>query len=237
MKTFPGFPQRPQYVAIPRVFFSDLLPAIQDTAELLVTLHLFRLLGAKRGYPRAILLQALTEDRPLAAGFTNLGRDFRAETARGLEATVARGAFLQVADPQGQVWLLLNSAQDRRAAAALGRGTLKPPPGGETPAPLPVALPPRDIFTLYEETIGPLTPLVAERLQEAEQEYPAPWVQEAFQRAVEQNVRKWSYVEAILQRWQAEGKDHGTPGGHPKKAPSFEEKYLSGPYGRLLRDK
>jgi DnaD/phage-associated family protein len=83
---------------------------------------------------------------------------------------------------------------------------------------VPVALPQQDIFTLYEETIGLLTPHIAEQLQEAEKEYPSPWIREAFQRASEQNVRKWRYVEAILQRWKTEGKDDGTPGRRAKAA-------------------
>ena len=63
--------------------------------------------------------------------------------------------------------------------------------------------------------MGMLTPLMAERLQEAEKEYPAEWLQEAFQIAAEQNARLWAYVETILERWKVEGKDDGTSRGHP----------------------
>ena len=55
-----------------------------------------------------------------------------------------------------------------------------------------------NIFRLYEENIGPLTPLIAEMLRDAEKTYPADWIEEAFKIAVENNVRRWRYIEAIL---------------------------------------
>ena len=218
---FPGFPNRPEYVAIPRVFFSDVLPAIADIAELQVTLHCFRLLSARRGYPRAVGVDELLGDRALAAAFTAMGRDFRSEGERGLAAAAQRGTLLQVSSPEGAAWVLLNASQDRQAAEGIRHGRLRPAGGGaarnvaeSSPAPLPQ----QDIFSLYEATIGLLTPIIAERLQEAELEYPSDWVAEAFQIAAAANQRRWRYVEAILQRWKVEGKDDGKSGGHSKAA-------------------
>ena len=62
------------------------------------------------------------------------------------------------------------------------------------------------IFLLYEQNVGLLTPLVAEELREAEERYPAEWIEEAFRLAIQQNKRKWSYIRAILKRWETEGK-------------------------------
>jgi DNA replication protein len=64
-----------------------------------------------------------------------------------------------------------------------------------------------NIFVLYEQNIGLLQPMIAEELQEAEQSYPAGWIEEAFRIAAEQNVRKWRYIREILERWATEGKD------------------------------
>jgi len=50
--------------------------------------------------------------------------------------------------------------------------------------------------------------MISETLQDAEQTYPANWIEEAIQIAVENNVRRWSYVEAVLERWKDEGR-HG----------------------------
>jgi DnaD/phage-associated family protein len=77
------------------------------------------------------------------------------------------------------------------------------PPAEGTAAP--------NIFTLYEENIGTITPLMADHLQEAEERYPADWIREAFREAVELNKRNWRYIAAILRRWEAEGRDHEEP--------------------------
>jgi len=59
---------------------------------------------------------------------------------------------------------------------------------------------------LYEQNIGALTPLIADELRDAEQTYPAKWIEEAIKIAVENNTRRWRYVSAILERWRLEGK-------------------------------
>ncbi len=64
-----------------------------------------------------------------------------------------------------------------------------------------------NIFRLYEENIGPLTPMIADTLRDAEESYPAQWIEEAIRLAVENNARSWRYVDAILSRWQEKGKD------------------------------
>lgn len=63
-----------------------------------------------------------------------------------------------------------------------------------------------NIFALYEQNVGLLLPLVAEELREAGERYPQEWIEEAFRLAVQQNKRKWSYIRAILHRWETEGK-------------------------------
>ncbi len=88
-----------------------------------------------------------------------------------------------------------------RDAATAGLDALAPV-GTGTPAP-----PERpNIFVLYEEHIGLLSPLVAESLQEAANTYPPDWISDAFRAAAEANVRKWAYIRAILERWAKEGR-------------------------------
>lgn len=69
-----------------------------------------------------------------------------------------------------------------------------------------------NIFTLYEQNIGPLTPMVAEILKADAETYPESWLREAMQEAVSRNIRNWKYVQAILKAWQEKGRDstHGT---------------------------
>lgn len=87
------------------------------------------------------------------------------------------------------------------------RGEWRPNPDEETPITLMVERP--NIFVLYEQNIGPLTPLIADQLRDAEQTYPVEWIEEAVKLAVQNNVRKWRYVLSILERWRQEGKVDG----------------------------
>jgi DNA replication protein len=64
-------------------------------------------------------------------------------------------------------------------------------------------------FALYERWIGPLTPLVAEKLRHAERSYPREWIEAALRLAAAAGHHSWRYAEAILDRWEAEG---GPPG-------------------------
>ncbi|HZU65671.1 MAG TPA: DnaD domain protein [Ktedonobacteraceae bacterium] len=63
-----------------------------------------------------------------------------------------------------------------------------------------------NIFVLYEQNIGLLSPLIADELQDAADHYPADWIEAAFREAVQHNKRKWSYIRAILRRWETEGR-------------------------------
>jgi DNA replication protein len=67
-----------------------------------------------------------------------------------------------------------------------------------------------DIYTLYEQNIGALTPILSERLREAEQLYPPAWVEEAFAEAVNYNRRSWAYIARILENWLANGREQTT---------------------------
>jgi DnaD/phage-associated family protein len=78
----------------------------------------------------------------------------------------------------------------------------------------------QNLFTIYEQNFGPLTPMIAETLQDAEKTYPAEWIENAMSEAVANNKRNWKYVEAILKRWQVDGPNSPKPktgGEHANK--------------------
>jgi DNA replication protein len=62
-----------------------------------------------------------------------------------------------------------------------------------------------NVFSLYERSIGPLSPLVAEQLREAERSYPREWLEQAIDQAIQNNARSWRYIETILRRWEVDG--------------------------------
>lgn len=55
-----------------------------------------------------------------------------------------------------------------------------------------------NIFQLYEQNIGIVQPILVDELKEAEKEYPAQWIQEAFLEAANRNARNWKYISKIL---------------------------------------
>jgi DnaD/phage-associated family protein len=63
----------------------------------------------------------------------------------------------------------------------------------------------------YENNIGQLTPMIAEDIGNALDEYGRDWITDAIKIAVQANVRKWNYILGILRRWAVEGKQDDTP--------------------------
>lgn len=63
----------------------------------------------------------------------------------------------------------------------------------------------QNVFQAYESEIGPLTPTIGMDLEIALGKYPEEWIIAALQEAARNNARAWSYANAILKRWQADG--------------------------------
>ena len=61
------------------------------------------------------------------------------------------------------------------------------------------------VFRLYEQNIGPLTPMIADRLIKALEVYPPDWIESALEEAVAYNRRNWRYIARILENWEADG--------------------------------
>ncbi|HEY1388020.1 MAG TPA: DnaD domain protein [Ktedonobacterales bacterium] len=230
MPAFTGFPSgKNPFVPLPEAFFSAVLPEIEDLGELKVILHLFWRLYQKEGSPRCASDRELLADPLLRRTLRRQGdpRPIEERLRAALEHAQANGILLRVrvrVDGEVVSWYFFNTDRSRRAVSRLQRGELSPealldaegpagagqPPGGEGNAvvihALAVEVDRPNIFTLYEQNVGLLLPLVAEELREAGERYPREWVEEAFRLAVQQNKRKWSYIRAILHRWEIEGK-------------------------------
>ena len=238
MRQFSGFPAKMEFAAIPRVFFSSLLPQINDIAELKTTLHVLRLLLGKRGYPRFITYQELLSDTSLMSSLRE-GEKPPDEVLRGaLEMTVKRGTILHIVldrDGTSEDIYFLNSESDKRVVAKIQNGELALSglkAAGQVSPNVETEQQP-NIFTLYEENIGMLTPRIADELREAEKLYPPDWIRDAIKEAVDRNKRNWKYIQAILESWSAEGRSNGTYRRDSKK--TDPDKYIKGKYGHMVK--
>jgi DnaD/phage-associated family protein len=190
-----GFTDSETFAQIPDSFFRHLLTEIDDLDELKVTLYALWRIGKMEGRLHYLRSQDFA---PCVS-----------DPGPALEKAVKRGSLLKALpqatgqEPQKMATALyfLNSPRGRAAAASLAQGQWQPDATGFMSPP-----PERpNIFKLYEENIGPLTPLIADALKDAEKSYPPEWVVEALGTAVKNNKRNWKYVEAILRRWKEEG--------------------------------
>lgn len=231
---FGGFPSgKLPVVRIPELFFTELLPHIDNLPELKVTLYIFWLIEQRRDHPPYVTFEELTSDPLLLKALETSETTALEALRRGLERATNRGILLRArvqADGQEREFYFLNSERGRKALQMAQEGKLELVETAGYSVTLEKARP--SIFTLYEQNIGPLSPLIADELLEAEKSYPPEWIEEAFKIAVERNVRNWRYIRRILERWATEGKDDG----RAKRGPE-EDRYsiLKGEYARYFR--
>ena len=236
MKNFTGFPARMDFTPLPNLFFSGLLPHISDMIELKTTLHVLAALYRKRGYPRLVTYGELLGNISLMSSLTSETAKPPEEALRnGLRMAAERNTLIHLAlerDGEPEDVYLLNSDSDRQVAAKIQSGEIKLSglkAGGRD---FVASEEPPDIFTLYEQNIGMLTPMIAEELREAEKSYPGGWIVDAIKEAVSLNKRSWRYIARILERWSAEGRSDGT---HQRDFKKGADKYIRQRYGHIVR--
>lgn len=146
-----------------------------------------------------------------------------------------------------EYWFLLNTRENKAWVTALGDGEIDVV---QTPLVQPymdaqsesairnlksaIRIERPNIYVLYEQNIGLLTPIMAEKLQDSEGRFPREWIEAAFEEAVLNNKRNWRYIERILERWTAEGRQSGKD-KRPTEQSLDPEKYTKGKYAFLFR--
>ncbi len=237
--TFIGFPDTPMRpVVVPDLFFTDLLPQIDDFAELKLTLHCFWLLNDQTEDLRYLRGEDLRNDEILLASLESdddlrspamalddaIERCLSRNTLQRLEIVTnttddGSGATESVDD-----WYFLNTVKGRQAMAQVKQGHVA---GLKSVVPeearLRVKRP--NIFVLYEQNIGVLTPLIADQLRDMEKTYAPEWVEEAVEIAVSRNKRYLRYILGILRRWETNGKDGGRDEEYGGDTPSDKRNY------------
>ncbi len=256
MNPFSGFPAGKQPISkVPDTFFTELLPAIDDLAELKVSLYCLWLLNHKQGDLRYTRVAEIAADDRFMAGLGD-GPEAQIKALRqGLERAEARSLLLRVkvrksiggdtnrstgvAVDNGlaeEDWYFLNSEHGRGAVDRIRRDELR---FVAEPLPDDIRLQAHrpHIFHLYEQNIGLIQPMIAEELRDAERTFPQAWLEDAFRIAAEMNVRHWKYVRTILERWAAEGKDDGTAKRDTAEDDSYEaikRRYVPSEYEDII---
>jgi DNA replication protein len=195
--------RKTNFVSLPESFFTQAVPKIQDLAELKTVLYVAYLILRKQERPYFVTYKELLSRESMAT----MGD----ETLRqALNSAVEHGTLLHST-------LNINGVPEDVYSLT-------------TESPQPPAI---NIFALYEQNIGIITPMIAEELKEANKLYPPQWIEEAFKEAVTLNKRSWKYIARILERWASEGKDSGEHRRDVKKDGS--DKYIKGRYGHLVQ--
>ena len=215
MSKFKGFTDSESFTQLPDTFFHQLLNQIDNIEELKVALYFLWRVEHMDGPFRALREQDFdAQEVGLSEG----------EVRLGIDQAVKRGTILRT-EHKTEVFYFLNSPRGRAAANAFLRGEQKV--AEVTGIPFERT----NIFKLYEENIGPLTPLIADALKDAEETYSAEWVAETIDLAVRNNKRSWRYCEAILKRWKEEGRAEKQDRRDTEKD---RDKYIKGEYADYI---
>ncbi|HEV2073627.1 MAG TPA: DnaD domain protein [Thermomicrobiales bacterium] len=199
-------------VSIPHAFLTETVINITCMAELQVSLAMFRLVAVLEGEETPIAERMILRDEALNRAMRRDGivPEPAERILKGLELAVGRGTILRflATQPSHQAyWYYLDTTVNRATVASMERGALPPPAiiweGKTAPA---ISLDPPNAYRLYEQNIGPLTPLIADQITRAVTDYPGDWIEDAITEAVSYNRRSWRYILRILENWQASGR-------------------------------
>ena len=233
MSKFPGFSEK-QYsqTNIPEIFFQEILPDIDHLGELKLTLYIFWRFSRMEAAFKFLTRRQIIEDQRFMKSLGNSPAEAQTFLDDSVESAVARGTFLEAVlemETGIETLFFLNSPKGLAAVEAIGRGQWHA--GGEISQPQDILPAAPNIFQLYEDNIGPLTPMIAEAIGDAQDTYPNNWIEEAIQIAAENNKRSWKYIEAILKRWHQEGKHERRDQEDPEKS---RTKYIEGDYSEFI---
>jgi DNA replication protein len=232
---FKGFPARMEFTPVPNLFINQLAPGM-GSLELKITLCLLKILYNKKGRPRFVTEPDLLADPAVLASLQDRDNLPRETLVEVLTAAVEQAILLPlevVQDGRSHTLYFLNSPADRADLAGVQSGQFKISDFKPVKLPKAAGENPPDIFSLYEDNIGLLTPMIAEELKDALSTYPEEWLRDAVKEAVSLNKRSWRYIARILEHWATEGKSNGTH--QSNNAEENSNKFFRGRFGPLVQ--
>ena len=172
-KSFDGFIGNAEVTPVPNQFFTTVIQNIQDINELKLVLHVFWLVNRRRGYPRIITSKELLSDNILLKGIATKADKQDGAVKEALNSAVKHGILLHLGIHKEDIYedaYLINSEPNREFVARVRKNELQISDFKLEEKEVVRPLPQPNIFSLYEENIGLLTPMIVEELKEAEKE-------------------------------------------------------------------
>lgn len=209
LRVFSGFPEgKSRVTTIPEAFFSDLLPSIDSLNELKLTLFVMWFLNQQDSDAQFLTDQIFLDHQQLIVSDDINAGNISEALCETIKLAVSRGTLIrrhvpgQETDPASIIYLI-NTPNGRKLAKLADEGKWQPGLKQMSPS---VNIEKPNIFNLYEENFGPLTPMISDMIKAAAESFPENWIIDAITIAIKKNARNWRYVEAILTSWRENGR-------------------------------
>jgi len=206
MHKFDGFPRKGTLFSIPAVFFSELLPAIDDLSELKVTLYCIWAMQRQEGDHRYVRFSEVLADKHFTKTLDSNPNQRENKLRESFERAVIRGTLLHVQlemQTLSDSFYFMNSEKGRWSVQMIEEKRWFP---NKASRPIELSIERPNVFRLYEQNIGALTPITSDRLMDLLEDYSVEWIEEAIQAAVEHEARSLNYIISILERRAKGGK-------------------------------
>ena len=179
---------------IPNAVLAGLLDSNADLNTVTFALRVSWWLDRSRLSPRRVAVTDLRADRTLLA---TMGNDIE----RAMDETITAGYFV-IRTLKGEDVLMLNTVSAARADDHPRPNDAEAVDGWNTPA-ASTGIP--DAYVAYEQNIATLTPMIRDAIAQALQDFTDEQIARAIREAVQNDARNWSYVAAILRKWNRDG--------------------------------
>ena len=225
---FGGFVAGGAAMTLPAQFVVEVMPLIEDEAELRATLYALYAIRRPGAGQRPVRASELVAAPTLVRSLQHCGG--AAAARRGLAAASGRGTLLALPLEDDDTLYFVNDDAGRRSLERVRSGAASVPGAPTKPRVEIPQVQPRAV-QVYEQEIGLLSPAASEQLVLALDRYPEEWIVDALREAAVNNARSWRYVEAILRRWESEGRDDAKTGAAATGAAGRKRD----PYERVVR--
>ena len=195
-----GFPKGVHFTPVPSPLLGPRLEQIRDYNDLVCILRFLNLIHIRKGSSKWVEENLLISDQVLQ---TVIGSKKRIQDS--IDKCIINGLILRAylkTDREAPILVLNTFDAKSNIDRIINEGNDSKLDVIENNNPT------ENIFSLYENNIGTLNPLITEELKYAQQRYPDDWINEAFREAVKNNARSWRYIESILENWQVNGRSH-----------------------------